>query len=430
MEQNNLKVSICIPVIRMDGLRRCIDAIKKNAGIPKDQYEILWEEDIDGIGCPKMLKKIVDRSKADIVCFIGDDTLPEKDFLKHALDAMATLPDGWGVVGLNTQDINKPNGNSSAHWMAHKKMLEHIPGGNFFSTDYRHCFCDNELKDIAEELGRWVWGEKCKIIHNHPINKTAEYDNGYQKAYENGKFDHDMKTYFARKRARMQKKYGVRLAIALPLTDDKVYNQFFFSFIKVITEYMSSLVKSGKPILFDVIMPDFPCQIDAARNNLVHQALMLGCTNIIMMDTDQIYNTDNMLEKMLAHNKPVIGARVHRRYPPFDPILLFGEVGKLLPIPDDAIKPDGEFNKELQVDFTGTGCIMFDTQIFIDMVPERWFQLTTGENGQSVGEDIGFCAKLKKMGIPVIVDASIDIKHLTLLAVDWSTHKLFKKLMK
>ena len=275
-----------------------------------------------------------------------------------------------------------------------------------------------------------MWGEKCKIIHNHPINKTAKYDNGYQKAYENGKFDDDMKTYFTRKRARMQKKYGVRLAIALPLTDDKVYNQFFFSFIKVITEYMSSLVKSGKPILFDVIMPDFPCQIDAARNNLVHQALMLGCTNIIMMDTDQIYNTDNMLEKMLAHNKPVVGARVHRRYPPFDPILLFGEVGKLLPIPDDAIKPDGEFNKELQVDFTGTGCIMFDTQILIDMVPERWFQLTTGEHGQSVGEDIGFCAKLKKKGIPVIVDASIDIKHLTLLAVDWSTHKLFKKLMK
>jgi len=423
------KVSIIIPVIRLESAQKCLNSIIKNGG-DVNQYETIFMEDTERIGCPKMVEILTAKAKYDLVMFLGDDTLPEKDFLKHALDAMATLPDGWGVVGLNTQDINKPNGNPLAHWMAHKKMLEHISGGDFFSTDYEHCWCDNELYDIANDLGRWAYADKCKITHNHPINKTAEPDEGYKRAYGNGKFTRDMQTYFTRKRLRMQKKYGVRLAIALPLTDDKVYNQFFFSFIKVITEYMSSLVKSGKPILFDVIMPDYPCQIDAARNNLVHQALMLGCTNIIMMDTDQIYNTDNMLEKMLAHNKPVIGARVHRRYPPFDPILLSGEVGKLLPIPDDAIKPDGEFNKELQVDFTGTGCIMFDTQIFIDMIPERWFQLTTGENGQSVGEDIGFCSKLKKRGIPVIVDTSIDIKHLTLLAVDWGTHKLFKKLMK
>ena len=193
---------------------------------------------------------------------------------------------------------------------------------------------------------------------------------------------------------------------------------------------MQSLVNKGEQISFDVLMPDFPGQIDAIRNNLVQQSLNLGCTHLLMMDTDQIYKTDNLIEKMIAHDKPVLGARVHRRYPPFDPLLLEGEVGKLKQISDDKIRDkNGDFNKELTVEYTGTGCIMYDTSIFIDMWPGKAFEFSTGEYGQPIGEDIGFCDKLKKMGIPVVVDCSLDIKHLTLLATDWGTHKLFQKIM-
>jgi hypothetical protein len=193
---------------------------------------------------------------------------------------------------------------------------------------------------------------------------------------------------------------------------------------------MSSLVKKGKPISFDVLMPDFPCQVDAARNNLVNQAMLLGCTHILMMDTDQIYATTDMIDKMLAHDKPVVGARVHRRYPPFDPLLLRGDVGKLYQVPDEEVKnEDGSFKNEIEVTYTGTGCILYDTQIFIDMIPEKWFQFKVGDAGQPVGEDIVFCEKLRDRKIPIIVDCSIDIKHLTLMATDWGTYKLFSKIM-
>jgi len=425
------QISIVIPIIRPDAAKRCKRAIKKNAGVPVEQYEIITGIDSKGIGCPQMVKKLVKRTKYDLVMFLGDDTLPEKDFLKHALDSMRQLPDGWGVVGLNTQDIRKAGGNPLAHWMAHKKILEHIPGGDFFPTDYKHCWGDNELKDIADELGRWVWSDKCKITHVHPINKSAENDEHYKKVYADPIVRHDFKTYCNRKRTRMQKKYGVKLAIGVPLTDETVYRQFFFSFVKVITEYMSSLVRKGKSISFDVLMPDFPCQIDAARNNLVQQAMLLGCTHIIMMDSDQIYMTENMIEKMIAHEKPVVGARVHRRYPPFDPLLLRGEVGSLYQVEDKEIKDkDGKFNEELSVDYTGTGCILYDTQIFIDMIPEKYFQLKVGDKGQTIGEDIWFCSKLQERKIPIVVDCSIDIKHLTLMAADWGTYSLFKKIMK
>jgi len=429
MGQN--KVSIIIPVIRPEKVAKCVETIDRNAGVPTDQYEIVVEKDIDGVGCPKMVEKLVAMAQYDWVMFLGDDALPEKDFLKYALEAMEGLPDGWGVVGLNTQDNNTMNGNPQAHWMAHRKMLEHIPGGRFFPTEYEHCYCDNELKDIAEELGRWVYAEKSLITHNHPVNKTAEYDEGYQRAYDDGKVQRDYQTYCRRKRARMADRFGTKLAICLPLTDQWVYSQFFFSFIKVITEYTSSLVNAGKPISFDVFMPRFPCQVDAARNDLVKQAIETGCTHVLMMDTDQMYQTTGMIEKMLSHDRPVVGARVHRRYAPFDPLLLEGELGKLKQIPDDRVQlEDGSFVDELEVDFTGTGCILYDSTIFIDMIPEKWFEFKTGDNGQAVGEDINFCDKLKRRGYKIVVDCGIDIKHLTLMATDWGTYKLYSKLLR
>jgi len=424
-----MRVSIIIPVIRQEIAEKCKEVIKLNAGIPADQYEIIDAFDVDGIGCPEMVKILTKKTNSELVLFLGDDTIPEKDFLKHALEAMDTLPDKIGVVGLNTQDIRIKDGNPLAHWMAHKKMLKHIPGGSFFSTEYRHAYGDNELKDIADELGRWVYAKKSKIKHLHPVNGLTETDEGYDKAYSDKNMRHDFKTYCRRKRDRMKEKYGTKLAIAVPLTDDKVYNQFLFSFTKLVTEYMAYTIKNGKQGNCDVIFPDFPCQIDAARNNLVNQAMMLGCTHILMLDSDQIYKTPNLIEKMLAHKKPVVGARVHRRYMPYDPLLLRGKIGKLYQVPDNEIRDkDGNFNKELSVEYTGTGCILYDMSIFTDMYPEKPFELKTGEYGQPIGEDIYLCEKLKKLKIPIIVDCSIEIGHISLLSVDWGTYRLFSKL--
>jgi len=433
-----MNVSIIIPVVREESAHRCIDAIKRNAGIPQSSYEIVTEVDVEGIGCPRMVEKLTKKTKYDIVMFLGDDTVPQKDFLKNAIDAMRKLPDEWGVVGLATEgpchwlDNLYDNVSPLAHWMAHKKILQFIPGGNFFSTDYRHCYCDNELKDIADELGRWIFAENSCIQHIHPINKNAEYDKYYQKAYSDIDYISDHKTYCFRKRERMAKKYGTKLAICLPLTDTWVYVQFFYSFIKVITEYMSSLVNDGKKINFDVLMPDYPSNaLDEIRNHLVFKALYSGCTHILMMDTDQIYNDDNIIERLLSHNKPVVGARVHRRYPPFDPLLLRGEIGKLYCISNNEIqKADGSFEKELPVNYTGTGCILYDTRVFIDMIPEKWFKFKVGDKGQAIGEDVGFCEKLNQRGIPIVVDCSIDIQHITLMAVDWNTYRLFQKIYK
>jgi len=396
------KVSIIIPVIRPIKAKRCIEAIKKNAGVSESQYEIITEIDHEKVGCPVMVKRLVEKAKHELVMFLGDDTIPQKDFLKNALAAITTFPDKVGLVGLND---NHHDGNKLAtHWMASKKLLPYLDG-EFFHTGYKHLRCDNELTERCIELGRYVWAKDAKIEHDNPvINGISDKD--YDHIYSDENKRHDMKLFFKRKVEMGRRK----IAIGLPLTDEKIYTQFFTSFVIM-----------SKPD-YTLLLPKFPGHIDAIRNNLVTQALEEDCTHLILMDTDQIYPQD-CIEKLLSHDKDVIGTPVHRRWPPFDPILYRGKPGAYTHVPDKECY-SGDLVK---IDATGCGCLMLNTSIFFD-IQMPWFQTTINEEGKTIGEDIGLCAKLRDNDIDIYVDTSIEIGHLTTYEVNRSTYELYKKL--
>lgn len=403
-------ISICIPTIRPQNIPELIRAIHDNAGIPESEYEILIEEDVNRIGCPAMLKKLVERSSGDMVAFIGDDTMPGPGFLKYALDAMRELPDGFGVVGLNSQPSRH-----AAHFIASKKMLDILPDRMFFHTDYRHCWCDHELTDIAIEAGRFVFCDKAILKHNHPIFNTGQCDPDYLRIYSDEFKQHDLKTYHRRKRER----YGFKLGIAWPLIDKHVYSDFVVSFIAL-----------EKPD-YTLLLPKFPTgefvkDIAATRNNLVEQALYEGCTHLIFMDTDQVYRDPQTIMKMLGHTSTyrVVGAPVHRRYPPFDCIMMRGEIGKYRYVPDDEIYS----GKTIDVDATGTGCILIECSLF-DELETPWFVIGIDpETGRVIGEDIGFCHRVRQQGIPIVIDTSIEIGHITAFEVNRGTYELFRKI--
>ena len=184
-------ISIIIPVIRPDKAERCRKAIIDNSGIPASQYEIVTEEDSDRIGAPKMVKKMTDSCQGELVCFLGDDTIPQKDFLKHALEAMAGLPDGWGLVGFDDNIRIKGTIKAAAHWLADKRLLP-LVGGEFFHTGYRHCWCDNELCVRASELGRYVFCEDAYVFHDHVIVDIKNDDPDYRRVYSQDWIAHDV----------------------------------------------------------------------------------------------------------------------------------------------------------------------------------------------------------------------------------------------
>jgi hypothetical protein len=125
--------------------------------------------------------------------------------------------------------------------------------------------------------------------------------------------------------------------------------------------------------------------------------------------------------KLISHKKPVVGTVVHRRYKPFDALLYRGSIGKYHHVPDEEIY-SGDL---IEVDATGTGCIFYDMRVFRD-VRYPWFKTRRQKNGKPIGEDIGFCSKLKRAGYKIFVDTSIQIGHKVVTIADRNLYELYK----
>lgn len=206
-------------------------------------------------------------------------------------------------------------------------------------------------------------------------------------------------------------KPNIKLGIGIPLTDDKVHSQF-----------LDSWVLMDRPD-FTYLRPDHRGPIAEVRNRLVMEALENECTHLIMMDTDQEY-PPNTITKLLAHDLDAVGALVYRRYPPFDPVVLrTGKNGGFIKLPEEELFS----GKLLEVDATGCGCIMFNTNVFLN-VPYPWFEFMPTEGRTAgMGEDIGFCVKLRDAGYGVFVDTSIEVEHLAVMSINRAAYEIYKK---
>ena len=387
-------------------MKRCVAALKKWA----PDVEIVAEEDHDRIGVPLMIARLTAKTTRPIVCFLADDTVPLEGFLVAGLKAMESLPDGWGVVGLNWRDDTDRAG----HWLIHKNMLP-LLDGEFHHTGYKHCYGSDELTDRAKEMGRYVKADDSRIIHDSPIDTGGSFedDDVLQRAYgENGTRQQDFMLYASRKRKRLNK-----LAIGFPLVDDSVPVQFFTSFACL-----------EKPSEYTLLLPEFPhgpwgANIADARNSLMIQALESGASHLLMCDTDQVYPPDT-LTKLLSHNVDVCGVRVHSRWPPYAPVFYRGRLGQYEFIPDEEMY-SGDL---VEVDATGTGCILINMDI-CDKVDPPWFKFST-VNERPVGEDIYFCSKVREAGLKIAVDTSIEVGHLSTIEINRFFHMAYKQIEK
>lgn len=181
-------ISFIIPTIRPDNLPSLFDAIFKATSI---EHEILHEEDFDRIGAPEMVKKLVDRAKFDWIVFLGDDTLPEEGSVDFAYD-YAIKNDLW-LVGLNDG-----HGEKSTHWIANRKLLDHLENREFFYTGYIHNFCDDELRVRAERLGRYGWCKDARIRHHHPAFDRSVSNETYEVQTDPSNWKHDIELFTKR----------------------------------------------------------------------------------------------------------------------------------------------------------------------------------------------------------------------------------------
>ena len=197
------------------------------------------------------------------------------------------------------------------------------------------------------------------------------------------------------------------LAIGIPCSFPSVPIDFFRSFALMEKPSYTLIIKTNGPI-------------DTLRNDIIEKAMAERCTHVLMLDIDQVYPVDT-IPKLLSHNVSVVNAMVPRRYPPFDPIML--------QLTSEGYKPmgygDWEDGELVEVDDTGTGCILYNLEVF-KKIPYPWFEFKKHpETGLVIGEDVGLCQKLQAAGYKIYVDTSVEIEHLTIIKINKAMHKLW-----
>ncbi|HOI96239.1 MAG TPA: hypothetical protein PK250_16155 [Syntrophobacter fumaroxidans] len=203
----------------------------------------------------------------------------------------------------------------------------------------------------------------------------------------------------------------VKLAIAVPSPGTSVPTQFFESFAAMQKPYGS--------VFLTLTDHRYWLQIDGVRNNFVEQAFKANCTHIAMLDADQVYPVDT-IPRLFAHGKKIVRAKVHRRGPPFDPILLRADAaGRYQHIPDEEWMNGGL----VEVDATGVACCgLFDMEVF-ENIPYPWFEI---DKERRIGEDIVFCRKAIKAGYEIWVDCDLEVQHLIELGAGRTLYEFYK----
>lgn len=137
-------------------------------------------------------------------------------------------------------------------------------------------------------------------------------------------------------------------------------------------------------------------------------------------DSDMVFEPDT-LERLLAaadsKTRPVVGGLCFGggRDKYIFPTLYVLEEREGCDQPDWARLEDYPRDALVQVDGTGTACLLVHRSVFTRMAekfpaPYPWFAETV-LNGKGQGEDLTFCYRLRAMNIPVFVDTRIKVGH-------------------
>jgi len=199
---------------------------------------------------------------------------------------------------------------------------------------------------------------------------------------------------------------NMTLAIGIPCNFPTVPLSFFNSFVLMEKPSFQFITADNGPI-------------DTLRNDIVETAQKIEATHILMMDVDQVYPVD-AITKLIRHRLPVVGAKICRRYPPFDPVMLRITGVGYQPI------DDYEQGDLVEVDATGTGCILYEMSVFKKLQKPYFKFLKDPVTGMTIGEDIGLCQDLKSIGYKIYVDTSVEVGHLTTMVVNQKLHELYK----
>lgn len=155
---------------------------------------------------------------------------------------------------------------------------------------------------------------------------------------------------------------------------------------------------------FHIVVASEGYTIAENRTYIAVQAYNNGSDYLFFVDDDMKFNP-NILDKLLAHDKDIIGG-VYSSRKKDSPRLVYRSM-------EDVVDLNKEPLTELtQVIAKGTALMLINMRVFKGMA-RPWFEFTYDENGMCTeGEDWFFCRKARAHGFEVWVDPTIENKHI------------------
>ncbi len=155
---------------------------------------------------------------------------------------------------------------------------------------------------------------------------------------------------------------------------------------------------------------------DVARNEICRYMLQGDFSHLLFVDADHVLPID-LVEKLAAHDKPVITARYHVRRPPYHANAYV----------DHPLAPPGEFKTVhygrgcFEIDRGGAGALLIRRDV-LEAIGSDWFLYqrnpNPGEhNDFSVSEDFWFWKRAKEEGFSCWVDWETEVGHLATIAI-------------
>ena len=139
------------------------------------------------------------------------------------------------------------------------------------------------------------------------------------------------------------------------------------------------------------------------RNFIAAKAIQNDCTYILFSDDDMVYEPD-VLGRLLAHDKDIVGGFYNARHQPTALIIEYIEK-----MTDEEAKAKKDI---FQCNALGGGMLLVKTDVF-KKITSPFFGYKWHDNGMvSMSNDWYFCEKAKQAGYEIWVDPTLKLGHL------------------
>lgn len=159
------------------------------------------------------------------------------------------------------------------------------------------------------------------------------------------------------------------------------------------------------------IMPVTGMPYDMSRNTVCKYGLDNGYEYIGFLDSDVIPQRDAFL-RLMSRGKPFISGVYYRRSPPHGLPVMIRNGKWIQEFPQNSL---------IEVDLVGAGLLLIHRSVLEQLPPQRpgapWFDWRVNQvgilpPGECLSEDFTLCKAVReKLGIPVIVDTSVQAYH-------------------